>query len=89
MQRLCAQNSNIQTGTHKNEVVGVSAVVQWVKNLTSGSFHCGSVVMSLTSNHEVVSSSLASLSGLRIQHCLELWCRLRMRLGSCISVAMV
>ena len=31
--------------------------------------------------------SLALLSGLRIQHCCELWCGLQMRLGSCIAVA--
>ena len=33
--------------------------------------------------------SLASLSGLRIQRCRELWCRSRTRLGSGIAVAMV
>ena len=32
--------------------------------------------------------SPASLSGLRIRHCYELWCRLQMRLGSCVAVAM-
>ena len=32
---------------------------------------------------------LASLSGLRIWHCHELWCRLQMWLGSCIAVAVV
>ena len=31
--------------------------------------------------------SLASLSGLRIWCCHELWCRLQMRLGSCAAVA--
>ena len=31
--------------------------------------------------------SLASLSELRIQRCHELWCRLQMRLGSGIAVA--
>ena len=31
--------------------------------------------------------SLASLSGLKIQCCCGLWCRLQMRLGSCIAVA--
>ena len=30
--------------------------------------------------------SLASLSGLRIQHCCELWYRSQMRLGSCVAV---
>ena len=33
--------------------------------------------------------SLASLSGLRIRHCHELWCRLQTRLGSGIAVAVV
>ena len=32
--------------------------------------------------------SLASLSGLRIWHCRELWCRSQMRLRSCVSVAL-
>ena len=33
--------------------------------------------------------SLASLSGLRIWHCCELWCRLQARLGSGVAVALV
>ena len=33
--------------------------------------------------------SLASLSGLRIQCCQELWCRLQAQLGSGIAVAVV
>ena len=33
--------------------------------------------------------SLASLSGLRIWHCRELWCRSQMRLRSCVAVAVV
>ena len=32
---------------------------------------------------------LASLSGLRIRHCQELWCRSQMRLGSGVAVAVV
>ena len=32
--------------------------------------------------------SLASLSGLRIQCCCELWCRSQKRLGSGIAVAL-
>ena len=31
--------------------------------------------------------TLASLSGLRIQYCLELKCSLQMRLGSCVALA--
>ena len=33
--------------------------------------------------------SLASLGGLRIQHCRELWCRSQTRLGSHVAVAVV
>ena len=33
--------------------------------------------------------SMALLSGFRIQHCCELWCRSQTRLRSCIAVAMV
>ena len=33
--------------------------------------------------------SLASLSGLRIQHCRELWCRSQAWLGSGVAVAVV
>ena len=31
--------------------------------------------------------SLVLLSGLRIRYCHELWCRLQMRVGSCVAVA--
>ena len=31
--------------------------------------------------------SVALLSGLRLQRCCELWCRLQMRLGSGVAVA--
>ena len=34
------------------------------------------------------SRSLVSLSGLRIQHCCELWCRSKTHLGSHVAVAM-
>ena len=33
--------------------------------------------------------SLALLSGLRIQHCCELWCRSKTWLGSGVAVAVV
>ena len=33
--------------------------------------------------------SLASLSGLRIRHCREMWCRLQTCLRSCVAVAVV
>ena len=41
----------------------------------------------LTNIHEDVGSiSLASPSGLRIQHCCELWCNSQPRLGSRVAV---
>ena len=42
-----------------------------------------------TRNREVSGSILASLSGLGLWHCRELWCRLQMQLGSGIAVAVV
>ena len=41
-----------------------------------------------TSTHEIAGSILASLSGLRIQHCHKLWYRLQMRLRSHVAMAM-
>ena len=46
-------------------------------------------LMDLTSIHEDMGSSLASLSGLRIWHCRELWYKLQTRLGSRVVVAVV
>ena len=37
--------------------------------------------------HEDAGLILASLSGLRIRHCPELWCTSQMRLSSCVAVA--
>ena len=31
----------------------------------------------------------ALLSGIRIQHCHDLWCRSQTQLGSCVAVAVV
>ena len=55
---------------------GVPVVAQWLTNLTR--------------NHEVVGSipGLALLSGLRVRHCLELWCRLQTLLLSHVAVAL-
>ena len=44
-------------------------------------------VKNLTSIHEDASSILASINGLRIQHCHELQFRSQTRLGSAIAVA--
>ena len=49
----------------------------------------GTVETNPTRNHEVAGLILASLSGLRIWRCCELWCRSQMRLGSGIAVAVV
>ena len=53
----------------------------------TGSSCCGTVGTNLTSNQVVVWFLVALLSGLRIRHCRELWCRLKTQLGSCIVVA--
>ena len=42
-----------------------------------------------TRNDEVVGLIPASLSGLRIWHCRELWCRSQTWLGSGVAVAVV
>ena len=46
-------------------------------------------LMNPTRNHEVEGSMLASLGGLRIQHCHELWCRSQIQLRSQVAVALV
>ena len=45
------------------------------------------MVMNPTSIHEDVGLIPGSASGLRIQRCCELWCRLQTRLGSRMAVA--
>ena len=54
-------------------------------NQLKGSFCFAQQVM--ISIHDGVGSLLASLSGLRIQRCCELWCRSETRLGSYFAVA--
>ena len=46
-------------------------------------------LMNLTNIHEDVGLILASLSGLRIQPCCELWCRSQTRLGSRVTVVLL
>ena len=53
------------------------------------SSRCGLVDTNLTSICEDVGSIVASLSGLRIRRCHELWCGSQMRLRSGIVVAVV
>ena len=57
------------------ESEGVPVMAQWLTNPTR--------------DHEVQVWSLASLSGLRIWHCHELWCRSKTQLGSQVAVAVV
>ena len=52
--------------------------------LIVGSSHCSSAV-----SMRMQVPSLALLSGLRIRHCCELWCRSKMWLRSSFSVAVV
>ena len=62
-----------------------------LKEYSSKSSHRGAAEMNLSRNHEVASSipGLTQLSGLRIWHCHELWCRSQMWPGSCVAVAVV
>ena len=53
-----------------------------------GSSHHGSAVSDPNSITRMWVRSLALLSGVRIWHCHELWCRLQSRLGSRIAVAL-
>ena len=53
-------------------------MAQWKKNLTSIHEDAGLQIR-----------SLASLSGLRIWHYRELWCRSQTQLGSSIAVAVM
>ena len=53
------------------------------------SSHCGTVETNSIRNHKIAVRSLALLSGLRIRHCCELWCRSQTRLRSGIAVAVV
>ena len=53
---------------------GVPVVVQWLTNPTR--------------NHEVVGSVPGLAPWVKDLACRELWCRLLVRLGSCIAVAL-
>ena len=59
------------------------------KSFKNRSSCCGSAEMNLTSTMMMQVWSLASLSGLRIRCCCELWCRSQIQLGAGIAMAMV
>ena len=61
--------------------------IMFNKKCFKGSSHHGAAETNSTRNQEVQVQSPALLSGLRIQHCRELWCRLQIWLGSGIVVA--
>ena len=71
-------------GTYK--VLGI-----WIQKVRWGSSHCGSGVTNLTSIHKDTGSipGLIQVSGLRIQHCRELWCRSQRQLRSWVAVAVL
>ena len=58
-----------------------------LKKVYSESSHRGTAEVNTTRNHEVPGSIPGLLSGLRIQCCRELWCRLQTQLGSGMAVA--
>ena len=59
----------------------------FLKNAYDQSSHCGIVETNPTSIMRMQVWSLASLSGSRIWHCSELWCRSQMQLGSGVAMA--
>ena len=65
----------VLTKLAKIKKTGVPVMAQWLTNLTR--------------NHGLRVQSLPLLSGLRIWCRHELWCRLKMRLRSCVAVALV
>ena len=67
---------------------GIGVKIKCVKICKVGSSRHGTVETNPTRNSLQV-QSLASLSGLTIRRCLELWCRLQTRLRSFAAVAVV
>ena len=65
--RLCGKHS----GQGEAELIKVGKAN--IRRSAIESSHCGTLEMNPTSIHEDVGQSLASLSGLRIQRCRELW----------------
>ena len=59
---------------------GVPAVAQWVKNLTAEVPVVSQQSQTQLASMRIGVQSLALLSGLRIQSCHELWCRLQTQL---------
>ena len=59
------------------------------KNDYCGNSHCSSVVMSLTSIHEVTGSIPGLTKWVKELGCHELWCRLQAWLRSQVAVAVV
>ena len=85
----CLRHGQRQGGERKetrNEDTSTFQICIYQK-LKTQSPCCGLAVTNLTTRMQV--QSLASLSGLRIQCCSELRCRLQMRLESHIAVAVV
>ena len=64
-------------------------MVQCIKNLTAGLSHHDSEETNLTVSVRMQILSQASLSGLKLQCCRELWFRSQMRLGYGIALAVV
>ena len=61
-----------------------------VSNITTKrSSHCGAAETNRLGTMRMWVQSLASLSGLRVQRCLEPWCRLQMQFRSHVAVAVV
>ena len=86
-QRLSLKHLVCLTTVHGNKTQFQSCYSNTkIKNKLQGSSQCGSVETNLVSMKMWV-QSLASLSGLGIQCCHELWCRLQTQLEPRIAVA--
>ena len=77
---------NVELKCRQETELSKSWLAPCLKNLMRRS-RCGSGETNLTTIHEDVVQSLASLSRLRIQRCRELWWRPQTRLGSPVAVA--
>ena len=58
-----------------------------IKKLSYGVPVVAAVEMNPTRNHEVAGSILASLNGLKIRRCREVWCRSQTWLKSGVAMA--
>ena len=87
---------NVSHGQKRKQLIEANTEMAQMLGLSEQDFKMAMVGIPVMAQRKQISlasmrtqlRSLASLSGLRIQHCCELWCRLQMRLGSGVAVAL-